>query len=227
MQPSPSSPAPEVATPPRLLVVDDEPSVRRVCVFTLRAEGWRVEAEEDARAALARLAAGEHFDGLVLDYAMPGLDGLEFLRELERTRATRAVPPVVLASAHADGAVAAAALELGVWDFLAKPLTPDELRRRVRRLLGRAADCAGGSASACALMHAGRREWREARAVFGAASLGGLGEPTALVAGLLAEIAGDEAGATNYFRVAHWPRDWRRRGPEIWVELARRLSVMS
>jgi two-component system, chemotaxis family, chemotaxis protein CheY len=225
MQPLPPSPASEVAAP-RLLVVDDEPSVRRVCAFTLRAEGWCVEAEADARAALARLAGGGRFDALVLDYAMPGLDGLELLRELERCLGPGGVPPVILASAHADGAVAAAALRLGVWDFLAKPLTPEDLRRRVRSLLGRAADCAAGSGLACALLHAGRREWDEARGALGVgANVERNGnEAKMLVAGLLAEIAGDVPEAAHHFRAAHWPVDWRWRGPEVWVDLAHRLA---
>lgn len=227
MQPSPQNPPPPsegaVSPPPRLLVVDDEPSVRRACVFTLRAEGWRVEAEGDSRGALIRLIDGERFDALVLDYAMPGLDGLEFLRELENERGAEGVPPVILTSAHADGAVAAEALRLGVWDFLEKPLTPEELRRSVRRLLGRAAEVAAGSEPACALSHARRREWGEALAAIAARAA--KDETAALIAGLLAELSGDGARAARWFQRAHWPVDWRGRGPEVWIELARRLSA--
>lgn len=222
MQPSPSSPVSPEAAAPRLLVVDDEPSVRRVCAFALRAEGWRVETEADARAALARLVGGERFDALVLDYAMPGLDGLSLLREAARALGAAATPPTILASAHADGAVAAEALGLGVWDFLAKPLTPEELRRGVRRLLARDAARAGGSPLSRALALASRRAWAEARAALGDADAGD--ENRALAAGLLAEIAGDEDAAGRHFRAAHWPADWRGRGPEIWIELARRLG---
>lgn len=224
MQPSPPDAFSRAAAAPRVLVVDDEPSVRRACVFTLRAEGWRVEAEGDSRGALIRLIDGERFDVVLLDYAMPGLDGLGFLRELERELGAEALPPVILASAHADGAVAAEALRLGVWDFLAKPLTPEELRLRVLHVLGRANECARGSASACAVWHASRRNWREAQAVCGAVPAEERDETVALVAGLLAEIAGDEAKAAEHFRAAHWPVDWRRRGPEVWIELAGRLA---
>lgn len=208
---------------PRILVVDDEPSVRRACAFTLRAEGWRAETEECPRDALARLTGGERFDALVLDYAMPELNGLELLRELERARGLDAVPPVLLASAHADGAVAWDALHFGVWDFLAKPLTPEELRRRVRSLLERPAAAAAGDARAGALLLAKRRSWSAAQTAL-AVSPKMPTETDELIAGLLAQMRGDEDEAQVRFRRAHWWPEWRRHGAEIWIELARRLD---
>ncbi|MBC8011007.1 MAG: response regulator, partial [Burkholderiales bacterium] len=135
---------------PRILIVDDEPSMRRVCAFALRGAGWRPETEGSSLAALQRVLGGERYDALVLDYAMPELDGLEFLRRLQAL-GPEVRPPVLMASAHADGATACAALGLGVWDFLAKPLTPEDLRRRVRRLLDRPAAAARGEARPQAL----------------------------------------------------------------------------
>ena len=193
---------------PRILVIDDESSVRRVCAFTLRAEGWRTETEEDPRGALERLAGGEHFDALVLDYAMPELDGLGLLRELENARGQDAIPPVLLASAHADGAVAWDALRIGVWDFLAKPLTPEELRRRVRRLLARPSAAANGNARARALLLARKRSWS---AAYAALFAGGKppGQTDELIGGLLAQLRGDEAAARLHFQCAHWWPEWR------------------
>ena len=215
----------ETKPAPRILVVDDEPSVRRVCAFTLRAEGWRTETEEGPREALSRLLGGEPFDALVLDYAMPELNGLELLRELESARGLDAVPPVLLASAHADGAVAWDALRFGVWDFLAKPLTPEELRRRVRRLLARPAAAAEGDARAQALLLARKRAWSAAQAALAATTKAGT-ETDELIGGLFAQMRGDEEAAQRCFRRAHWWPEWRRHGAEIWIELARRLDLV-
>lgn len=219
---APASPPPSVRVgePPRILIVDDEVGVRRVCAFALRGAGWRAEAEASPVAALERVLAGERFDALVLDYAMPELDGLEFLARLEALPAG-ARPPILLASAHADGSTARAALRLGVWDFLSKPLTPEELRRRVRRLLRRGDEAARGDSRARALDLAGAGRWADARAALG----GRGGEADELVRGLLFQIEGDDVAAARCFARCHWWPDWHRHGPEIWAELARRLDV--
>lgn len=216
-----SAPSPDpVVAAPRVLVVDDEASVRRVCTFALRAEGWQAAGEESPRAALARLVAGERFDALVLDYAMPELDGLALLRACDAELGAGARPPVLLASAHADGAVALEALGLGVWDFLAKPLTPEELRGRLGRLLRREAAARAGDVGAKALLFAAGRRWAEARA-----ALEGLaGERDALIRGLLFQLEGDEPAAAGCFAAGRWWAGWQRQGHEIWTELARRLD---
>lgn len=215
-----SAPSPEPAVAPRVLVVDDEASVRRVCTFALRAEGWGAVGEESPRAALARLAAGERFDALVLDYAMPEMDGLSLLRACDAELGAGARPPVLLASAHADGAVALEALGLGVWDFLAKPLTPEELRGRLRRLLDRQPAAESGDARELALSLAAGRRWAEARA----ALAGSAAETDALIRGLLFQLEGNETAAAGAFAAAHWWPGWQRQGHDIWRELARRLD---
>lgn len=221
--PAPVSPprhAPGPGESPRILIVDDEAGVRRVCAFALRGAGWRAEPEGSPLVALGRVLAGERFDALVLDYAMPELDGLEFLGRLDALP-EGARPPVLLASAHADGATAWTALRLGVWDFLSKPLTPEELRRRVRRLLRRAEDAERGDPRARALALAGARRWSAARAAL--ADHGG--EADELLRGLLFQVEGDEASAARCFARSHWWVNWHRHGPEIWTELARRLDA--
>lgn len=205
---------------PRILIVDDEPSMRRVCAFALRGAGWRPETEGSSLVALQRVLGGERYDALVLDYAMPELDGLEFLRRLE-VLAPEARPAVLMASAHADGVTARAALGLGVWDFLAKPLTPEELRRRVRRLLERPAAAERGEAHPRALRLASRRDWAGARAALAEVN----GEADELVRGLLFELEGDAAAAAGCFSRARWWPNWNRQGPEIWAELARRFDA--
>jgi CheY-like chemotaxis protein len=207
---------------PQILVVDDEASVRLGCVMALRSDGWRAVGEASSPAALQRLTSGnDHYDVVVLDYAMPELDGLALAGVLDpQTR-----PPILLASAHADGAVALAALRLGIWDFQAKPLVPDELRRRVQRLHTRARDAAVPTAwMPRALQHCQRGQWADALMELRALPEAERTETGELLIGLVCQLAGDEAGAREAFHRARWWPDWHRQGGEIWAELARRLG---
>jgi DNA-binding response OmpR family regulator len=205
-----------------VLVVDDETSVRLGCVMALRSDGFLAAGEGSSRAALERLTTGgERYDVLVIDYAMPELNGLELIAGLDP--ATR--PPILLASAHADGAVAYGALKLGVWDFQAKPLVPDELRRRVRRLLTRAhASTAPDAWLARALGHCQRCAWSEALKELQAWPAQEQVEPATLVIGLVYQMADDVVNSDAAFKRARWPRGWEKAGGEIWPELARRLG---
>ncbi|MEO6246802.1 MAG: response regulator [Opitutaceae bacterium] len=206
---------------PSVLVVDDEASVRLGCVMALRSDGWRAVGEGSPRAALARLQGGERFDVIVLDYAMPELDGLAFTKDLYRISR----PSILLASAHADGTVVRTALLLGIWDFQAKPLLPDELRRRVRRLHTRATDAATPTAwLARALLCCQRCAWADALKELQAWPEKERTEPADLIFGLVFQLAGDEVNATRAFKRANWPPDWQSRDGEGFVELARRLG---
>lgn len=211
---------------PRVLVVDDETSVRLGCVLTLRSDGWEAIGESSSRSALERLTrGGERYDVVMLDYAMPELDGLALAAALDP--ATR--PPILLASAHADGAVALAALRMGIWDFQAKPFVPEELRRRVRRLHCRSRDAAEPKAwLARTLVCCHRCAWADALAELAAwpeaeQELRNQ-EPVDLVTGLLCQIAGNHADAALAFQRARWWPEWHRQGAEMWTELARRLG---
>lgn len=205
---------------PRILIVDDEQTVRRVCTFALRGEGWAAESDGLASRALARLRSGERFDALVLDFAMPEMDGLEFLRELRALPPTQQ-PAVLMASAHADGAVALAAFRLGVWDLLSKPLLPEDLRRRMRRLLVRKEAAAGGDLRAQALLHAAQGRWSEARAALDY----GQTPSDELLRGLFFQLEGQKEKSRDCFSRAHWWDAWEQHGPEIWAELSRRLDA--
>ncbi|MDP3071962.1 MAG: response regulator [Opitutaceae bacterium] len=205
-----------------MLVVDDEASVRLGCVLALRSDGWDATGEGSSRAALERLTTrAEHYDVLVLDYAMPGLNGLELIAALDpKTR-----PPILLASAHADGAVACAALKLGVWDFLAKPLMPEELRRRVRRLLTRRHDAkAPGAWLARALGHCQNCAWDDALRELDTWPESERQQPAYLVTGLIHQMTEGQEPAAAAFKRAQWWPGWETQGAEIWQELARRLG---
>jgi DNA-binding response OmpR family regulator len=215
---------PETASPPRVarvLVVDDEASIRLGCVLALRSAGWRADGEGSARRALDRLTdPAERYDAVVLDYAMPELDGLAVAAALEPGRR----PPILMASAHGDGAAALAALRLGIWDLLAKPLVPDELRRRVQRLVQRGTTTrAVPTGLDPVLRHCNRCAWADAHAALETAV--GLPEDcVALVRGLLFQVAGDPGRARAAWGRARWWPGWERHGTEIWAELGRRLA---
>ena len=117
----------------RVLVVDDEPQIRRALRTALVGHGYAVEVAEDGEGALAALAARLP-DLVVLDLVMPGTDGFEVLRQ---TRAWSKVPIVVL-SARGQERDKVEALDLGADDYLTKPFGMEELLARVRAVLRRA-----------------------------------------------------------------------------------------
>ncbi len=118
----------------RLLVVDDDPGLRRMLERTLAAEGFAVETAPDGGAALARIERSMP-DLVVLDVAMPGLDGLAVCRRL-RERGVAA--PVLMLTARDAVADRVAGLAAGADDYLVKPFAPEELTARIRALIRRA-----------------------------------------------------------------------------------------
>jgi DNA-binding response OmpR family regulator len=119
----------------RILIVDDEPNVRLVFRTALESTGAELAAAEDGEAALAWLKANS-VDLVLLDLQMPVVGGMGVL---ERLRAAGNDVPVIIVTAHGSIPDAVAAMKLGAIDFLAKPLTPDTLRRAVAEVLGREA----------------------------------------------------------------------------------------
>ena len=119
----------------KLLVVDDDPALSRTLRRALTVEGYDVECAEDGGEALQRLAAN-HFDAVVLDVAMPRLDGLTVCRRM-RERHDRT--PVLMLTARDAIGDRVSGLDAGADDYLVKPFALDELNARVRALLRRAA----------------------------------------------------------------------------------------
>jgi two-component system KDP operon response regulator KdpE len=117
----------------RVLVVDDEPQIRRALRVALGGHGYQVELAEDGEAALVAIATHVP-DLIVLDLMLPGVDGLEVVRQ---TRQWSEVPIIVL-SARGDERDKVTALDLGADDYLTKPFGVDELLARLRSLLRRA-----------------------------------------------------------------------------------------
>jgi two-component system response regulator MprA len=127
---------------PRVLVVDDEPSVRTALERALRLEAYDVELAADGREALDRLAAGAALDAVVLDVGMPHVDGLEVCRRL-RDAGDRT--PVLMLTARDAVDDRVAGLDAGADDYLVKPFALKELKARLRALLRRTAGADGGA----------------------------------------------------------------------------------
>lgn len=132
--------------PERVLVVDDDAPVRRMLRRTLAAEGLEVVAAADGGQALAA-AERDSPDLVVLDVAMPGMDGLAVCRRL---RAAGVSAPVLMLTARDAVADRVAGLDAGADDYLVKPFAPEELLARLRALgrRGQAAPDTGRLAAA-------------------------------------------------------------------------------
>ena len=118
----------------RVLVVDDEPQIRRALATNLRARGFQVDLADSGEQAL-ELAAKHRPDVVVLDLGLPGIDGVEVVRGL---RGWTDVPIVVLSVRNAE-ADKVEALDAGADDYVTKPFGMDELLARMRAALRRAA----------------------------------------------------------------------------------------
>jgi two-component system response regulator PilR (NtrC family) len=118
---------------PRVLVVDDERSMRELLEIVLRREGYDVLTADNGRAALSTLEQ-QSVDLLISDIKMPDMTGVEVLR------AARGIDPDMLAimiTAFASTETAVEALRLGAHDYISKPFKVDELKLRVRKALER------------------------------------------------------------------------------------------
>jgi two-component system response regulator MprA len=118
----------------RVLIVDDEPAVRAALDRALRLDRYEVELAGDGREALDKLAESR-LDAVVLDVAMPGIDGLEVCRRL-REAGDRT--PVLMLTARDAVDDRVAGLDAGADDYLVKPFALKELKARLRALLRRA-----------------------------------------------------------------------------------------
>jgi DNA-binding response OmpR family regulator len=117
----------------RILVVDDEQSIRTIVEYALRDAGFEVLSAARGDDALA-LVRRDPPDLVVLDLMLPGMDGLEVCR---RIRAERSVPIIIL-SARGEELDKVLGLELGADDYVTKPFSPRELVARVKAVLRRA-----------------------------------------------------------------------------------------
>jgi DNA-binding response OmpR family regulator len=115
-----------------ILLVEDEPELARVIARELSSGGFEVRQAGDGETAL-RLLAEDSVALVVLDWMLPGIDGLEVLRRLRQTSAV----PVLMLTARAEEVDRVIGLELGADDYLSKPFGARELMARIRALLRR------------------------------------------------------------------------------------------
>jgi two-component system NtrC family response regulator len=117
----------------RILLVDDDESLRRVTELQLEDIGYRITTAADAHRALAMLAR-ERQDLVITDLKMPRMSGLDLLKEI-RSRYPETVVVVITAFGSVETAVEA--MKLGAYDYITKPVHPDELEMCVARVLER------------------------------------------------------------------------------------------
>jgi two-component system KDP operon response regulator KdpE len=118
----------------RVLVVDDEPQMRRALEINLSARGYEVDLASSGESALD-LATRRHPDLVIVDLGLPGIDGIEVVRGLRQWSSV----PIVVLSARETERVKVVALDAGADDYVTKPFGMDELVARVRAALRRAA----------------------------------------------------------------------------------------
>jgi two-component system alkaline phosphatase synthesis response regulator PhoP len=119
--------------PARVLLVDDDPSIRRLCSYSLQSVGIEVLEAEDGQSGLEQ-ARCERPDLVLMDVMMPGLDGFELAAALRGHESTRAIPFMFL-SGESEQENGARAREFGALAYLTKPFSPTELAARVARVL--------------------------------------------------------------------------------------------
>jgi two-component system OmpR family response regulator len=118
----------------RILVVDDEPHIRRLLGTTLTEEGFEVMLASDGTRGLAAIEEASA-DLVILDLMMPGASGLEILSKI-RSTPDRADTPVIILTAKGQDADRDAAFAGGAADFLTKPFSPKKLIARIHEILG-------------------------------------------------------------------------------------------
>ena len=116
----------------RVLVVDDESSIRELLQKTLALAEYDVDTAPDGRAALERLRLG-HYDLLIADLKMPGMDGLTLIREAKRLKADL---PVIIITGFSTESSAIEAVNLGVAGYLTKPFRVPQVLAAAARALG-------------------------------------------------------------------------------------------
>jgi DNA-binding NtrC family response regulator len=116
-----------------ILIVDDEKNIRLTLSMALEALGVETESAEDGEEALAKLKEKE-FGLILLDLHMPGVDGMEVLRQV---REIRPDIRVVIITAYGTVELAVEAMKLGAVDFVQKPFVPEDIRKMVIRVMDR------------------------------------------------------------------------------------------
>lgn len=122
----------------RILVIDDEPAVRSFVGHSLRGANFEVKEAASGAEGLASIRSSRP-DIVLLDIRMPGMDGMEVLRQLRKSPATKSLPVIFLTGTILDVDDLVLALDLDPSDFVTKEISSRELVARVRWVLRRPA----------------------------------------------------------------------------------------
>jgi two-component system alkaline phosphatase synthesis response regulator PhoP len=117
----------------RLLIVEDDPTLRQALAFNLTREGYEVSSSADGESAL-EAARNERLDLILLDVMLPGMSGIEVLRALRRDGVST---PVIVLSAKGDEIDRVVGLKVGADDYVSKPFSRPELLARIEAVLRR------------------------------------------------------------------------------------------
>jgi len=116
----------------KILVVDDEPSIRQIVETRLKMAGYDVVTAGDGLEAL-EMVKSENPNLIVLDIMMPKVDGLQVCKEIRKNLTT----PIIMLTAKGEVVDKIQALELGADDYIVKPFSPRELEARIKAVLRR------------------------------------------------------------------------------------------
>ena len=118
-------------TSTKILIVDDQVNTCKSIQAILKKSGYRSEYTLNGEEALRRVQ-GEHFDIVISDIRMPGMDGIRLLEELKKIQPSLVV---IMITGYATIKSAVEAIQKGAYDYLPKPFTPDEVRVIIERAL--------------------------------------------------------------------------------------------
>jgi len=119
----------------QVLVVEDDTAIRDMLCFSLRHSGFQCESVADAESGLALLKEPQP-DIILLDWMLPGIDGIEFIRRLRANEYTAAIP-VIMLTAKGESEDMVKGLSVGADDYVNKPFSPPELMARIKAVLRR------------------------------------------------------------------------------------------
>jgi len=119
----------------QVLVVEDDAAIRDMLCFSLRHSGFKCDAVGDGESGLALLKLQQP-DIILLDWMLPGIDGIEFIRRLRANEYTAEIP-VIMLTAKGESEDMVKGLSVGADDYVNKPFSPPELMARIKALLRR------------------------------------------------------------------------------------------
>lgn len=119
----------------KLLIIEDEPDLRELLSFTLSREGYDVMEAETAETALQMLDS-KLPDLAIVDWMLPGMDGIELVKRLRRDDVTENLP-IIMLTARGEEPDKLKSFDVGIDDYITKPFSPRELLARIKALLKR------------------------------------------------------------------------------------------